>query len=166
MTWILDLSPFGDSYAQGFKASLAELGIEFKDVDPCDIESSLRKLATKYPHPFLYGSIALMKARQKVSVPTTAWLDWNTLRYSTYAPTIREWLLNSEFKCVPWSKLRSVFAAQPSVFIRPDSHDKIFGGAKVEAMNCPVWMAKQENLYSVPGDTQCIVAPATQIECE
>jgi len=163
--WAVDLSPFGAEYSAAFQSALTKCDVKFRVVDPCEPEVSLRRIASSTPNPFVYGSINLMKARSSIGVPTTAWLDWDALRFSKYSKRISEYALNAAYQLVSWQELKlhpdSFFADNVSaIFIRPDSHDKIFNGSRVEKGALNNWIAKQEHLYSVPLNTPCIVATA------
>lgn len=163
--WAVDLSPFGAEYSAAFQSALVKCGVKFRTVDPCEPESSLRRIATGAPNPFVYGSISLIKARATIGIPTTAWLDWETLRFSNYSKRIAEYALNGKFQSVLWQELKqnsdSLFENDLSaIFIRPDSHDKVFNGSRVEKGSLNNWIAKQDHFYSVPPTTTCIVSPA------
>lgn len=122
----------------------------------------------------VYGSLNICKQlmNPKRWVPT-AWFDLERFRCVSYYAHWGKYLLNDALMMMPWGELRRQSHAVydkfkksrqtrdlVSIFIKPDSNDKIFSGKIVHWDDFEKWAKQEEDCYEVPPEALVLVSEA------
>lgn len=125
----------------------------------------------------VYGSLNICKQLMEPKRWTpTAWFDLERFRCVSYYAHWGKYLLNEALMMMPWGELRRQSDAvydkfipegedtrdSVSIFIKPDSNDKIFSGKVVHFLQFEKWAKQEEDCYEISPETLVLVSGALE----
>jgi hypothetical protein len=169
ITWVAEKEVWLDDEEKKLFEALAKTG---SDVIPFTLgKTLLNEEVRKIQGPVIgRGSIQFIK-RSTSGLPW-AWVSWPEFRCSYYYVHFSDVLLQEEFLFMPWGLLQSrkflfdTYGEDGSLFIRPDSNDKVFSGRVVRKEKFDDWYKMENDCYSPSKELQCVVSKPRKIHQE